>query len=48
MKSKWKREREYDKNTKHNKQYTVELQWLEQLWNHENMFEIGEVRANEC
>ena len=28
--------------------YTVELQWLEQLWNHKNIFETGEVRANEC
>ena len=28
--------------------YTVELQWLEHLWNYENMFEIGVVRANEC
>ena len=27
--------------------YTVELQWLKQLWNHENMFEIGVVQANE-
>ena len=27
---------------------TVEIQWLEQLWNHENMFETGEVRAYEC
>ena len=27
---------------------TVELQWLEHLWNHENMFETGLVRANEC
>ena len=26
---------------------TVELQWLEHLWNHENMFETGVVRANE-
>ena len=26
----------------------VELQWLEHLWNHENMFETGVVRANEC
>ena len=25
---------------------TVELQWLERLWNHENMFETGVVRAN--
>ena len=28
--------------------YTVELQWLEHLVNHENMFEKGVVRANEC
>ena len=28
--------------------YTVELQWLEHLWNHDNMFETGVVRANEC
>ena len=27
---------------------TVELQWLEDLWDHENMFEIGGVQANEC
>ena len=27
---------------------TVELQWLEYLWDHENKFEIGVVRANEC
>ena len=26
---------------------TVELQWLEQLWNYENMFETGVVRGNE-
>ena len=26
---------------------TVEPQWLEQLWNHENMFETGILRANE-
>ena len=26
-----------------NKHYTVELQWLKHLWNHENMFETGEV-----
>ena len=25
--------------------YTLELQWLEHLWNHENMFETGLVRA---
>ena len=24
---------------------TVELQWLEHLWNHKNMFETGEVRV---
>ena len=29
-------------------QYTVELHLLEHPWNHENMFETGEVRANEC
>ncbi|MEW8487794.1 MAG: hypothetical protein AB2705_21650, partial [Candidatus Thiodiazotropha sp.] len=29
-------------------QYTVELQWLEHLWNHEIMFETRVVRANEC
>ena len=23
--------------------YTVELQWLEHIWNHENMFETGVV-----
>ena len=28
--------------------HTVELQWLEHLWIHENMFETGVVRANEC
>ena len=27
---------------------TVELQWFEQLWNHENVFDTGVVRANEC
>ena len=27
---------------------TVELQWLEHLWNHENMFETGVVGAGEC
>ena len=26
---------------------TIVLQWLEHLWNHENMFETEEVRANE-
>ena len=33
-------------NAKH--ENTVELQWLEHLWDHENMFETGVVRANEC
>ena len=28
--------------------YTVEFKWLEHLWNHENMFETGVGRANEC
>ena len=27
---------------------TVDLQWLEHLGNHENMFETGVVRAKEC
>ena len=27
---------------------TVELQWLEHLWNYEYLFETGIVRANEC
>ena len=27
---------------------TVHLQWLEHLWNHENVFETGVVRGNEC
>ena len=26
---------------------TVELEWLEQLWDHENMFETGVGQANE-
>ena len=35
--------------TKQNKgyQYTVELQWLEHLRDHENLFETGVVRAIE-
>ena len=28
--------------------YTVELQWFEHPWNHENAFETGVVRADEC
>ena len=31
-----------------NRTNTVELQWLEHPLNHENMFETGAVRANEC
>ena len=26
---------------------TAELEWLEHLWNHENMFLTGVIRANE-
>ena len=29
-------------------QDTVDLQWLEHFWDHENMFETGVVQANEC
>ena len=32
----------------HRTNNTVELQWLEHLWNHKNIFEMGVVRANEC
>ena len=28
--------------------YTVELQWLKHLWDHEIMFETRVVRINEC
>ena len=28
--------------------YTVEFQWLEHIWNNENIFQSGAVRANEC
>lgn len=27
---------------------TVELQWLDHLWNHEKVLETGRVRANRC
>ena len=27
---------------------TIELQWLDHLWDQENMFETGVVRANDC
>ena len=30
------------------KAYTVAFQWLKHLWNHENMFEAGGIRASEC
>ena len=30
------------------KTYTVELQWLKHLRDHETLFETGVVRANEC
>ena len=36
------------KNAYSRLQYAVELQWLEHLWDYENMFETGVVRANEC
>ena len=29
------------------KDQELELQWLEHLWNYENLFETGVVRANE-
>ena len=32
---------------KHTVVYTVELKWLEHLWDHENLFETGVVRVNE-
>ena len=34
--------------TTQKQQHTVELQWLKHLWDHENKFETGVVRANEC
>ena len=33
-------------NTYHTNEYTVELQWLEHLWNHENMFETHRDSSN--
>ena len=41
---------EFLKNVRQHRQVanTVELQWLERLWYHENMLETGVVRANEC
>ena len=30
------------------KSFTIELQWVEHLWNHENMNETGVVQVNEC
>ena len=37
----------YDLNFAYYSRTSVELQWLERLWNHKNMFETGVVRANE-
>ena len=34
--------------TEKSMQNTVELQWLEHIWNNENMFETGIARDNEC
>ena len=34
--------------TENNDKDTVEVRMLEHLGNHENMFETGVVRANEC
>ena len=31
----------------HHLTYTVELQWLEHLWDHTSKFETGVVRASE-
>ena len=31
-----------------NETHPVELNWLEHLWEHKNMFETRVVRANEC
>ena len=28
--------------------FTVDLEWLEHIWNHENMFKTEVVRASEC
>ena len=38
--------RGYKKNAIH--RCTVELQWLEHLSDHENLFKTGVFRANEC
>ena len=35
------------KHEKAHRAIAIELQWLEHLWNHENMFETGVVRVNE-
>ena len=31
-----------------NQVITVKLQWLEYLWDYENMFQTGVIRASEC
>ena len=36
------------KKKKNNNNNTAEVQWLEHLWDHENLFETGVVRAYEC
>ena len=35
-------------DSSHSIPITVKLQWLKHLWDHENMFETGVVRANGC
>ena len=35
-------------DSKENISNTIELQWLEHLWNNKNVFERGDVRAIEC
>ena len=42
-----KKKKKKKKNKKH-LVITVELQWLEHLWNHENMLETGVVRGSKC
>ena len=36
-----------DEDVKMAHPYTVELQWLEQMWNHEKMVETEVVRVND-
>ena len=42
------RQLDYIKEVYTKNKHTVELQWLEHLWDHENKFETGVVQANEC